>query len=124
MKRRGLSAEFIDLKDASLPADAFDTITAMDVFEHLPDPVKAVDQLAIALKRGGFLFGRFAAEPDEDRPQHIVFAFGPVLERLASWGFTQVWRDEWLWGPGVSEGGVRLQRADAWRRVSPIDTTL
>jgi len=98
MERRGLSAEFIDLKDASLPPDAFDMITAMDVFEHLPDPVEAVDRLAIALKRGGFLFGRFAAERDEDRPQHIVFDFEPVLERLASWGFTQVWRDEWLWG--------------------------
>jgi SAM-dependent methyltransferase len=98
MERRGLWAEFIDLKDASLPPEAFDTITAMDVFEHLPDPVTAVDHLAIALKRGGFLFGRFAAEPDEDRPQHIVFDFGPVLERLTSWGFTQVWRDEWLWG--------------------------
>ena len=98
MERRGLSAEFIDLKGASLPPDAFDMITAMDVFEHLPDPVKAVDHLAVALKRGGFLFGRFAAEHDEDRPQHIVFDFGPVLERLTSWGFTQVWRDEWLWG--------------------------
>ena len=98
MERRGLSAEFIDLKEASLPADAFDMITAMDVFEHLADPVKAVDHLAVALKRGGFLFGRFAADPDEDRPQHIVFDFDPVLERLTSWGFTQVWRDEWLWG--------------------------
>ena len=101
MERRGLAAEFIDLKDAPLPSDAFDVITAMDVFEHLPDPVKAVDRLAIALKRGGFLFGRFAAEPDEDRPQHIVFDFGTVLERLAWWGFTQVWRDEWLWGHQV-----------------------
>ena len=98
MERRGLSGEFVDLKDAPLPPDTFDTITAMDVFEHLPDPVKAVDSLAIALKRGGFLFGRFAADPDEDRPQHIVFDFDPVLERLTSWGFTQVWRDEWLWG--------------------------
>jgi len=98
MERRGLSAEFIDLKDVSLPPDTFDAITAMDVFEHLPDPVRTVDQLAVALKRGGFLFGRFAAEPDEDRPQHIVFDFGPALDRLTSWGFTQVWRDEWLWG--------------------------
>ena len=98
MERRGLSAEFIDLKDAALPPDAFDMITAMDVFEHLSDPVKAVDHLAIALKRGGFLFGRFAAEPDPDRPQHIVFDFGPVLERLTVQGFTQTWRDEWLWG--------------------------
>jgi SAM-dependent methyltransferase len=98
MERRGLSADFIDLKDVSLPPDTFDAITAMDVFEHLPDPVRAVDQLAVALKRGGILFGRFAAEPDEDRPQHIVFDFGPALDRLTSWGFTQVWRDEWLWG--------------------------
>ena len=98
MERRGLSAEFIDLKDAALPPDAFDMITAMDVFEHLSDPVKAVDHLAIALKHGGFLFGRFAAEPDSDRPQHIVFDFGPVLERLTVQGFTQTWRDEWLWG--------------------------
>jgi SAM-dependent methyltransferase len=97
-ERRGLSAEFIDLKDAFLPPNTFDAITAIDVFEHLPDPVKAVDHLAIALKRGGFLFGRFAAEPDEDRPQHIVFDFGPVLDRLASLGFTKVWRDECLWG--------------------------
>jgi SAM-dependent methyltransferase len=101
MERRGLSAGFIDLKDTSLPPDAFDMITAMDVFEHLADPVKAVDHLAIALKRGGFLFGRFAAEHDEDRPQHIVFDFGPVLERLRSLGFRQVWRDEWLWGHQV-----------------------
>ena len=98
MERRGLPAEFIDLKDASLPPGAFDVITAMDVFEHLRDPVRALDHLAIALKRGGLLFGRFAAEPDEDRPQHIVFDFGPVLERLTWWGFTSVWRDEWLWG--------------------------
>jgi SAM-dependent methyltransferase len=101
MERRGLSAEFIDLKEASLPPDAFDTITAMDVFEHLPDPVTAVEHLAVALRRGGFLFGRFAAERDEDRPQHIVFDFGPVLERLRSLGFRQVWRDEWLWGHQV-----------------------
>jgi hypothetical protein len=78
----------------------------MDVFEHLPDPIKAVDDLAIALKRGGFLFGRFAGEHDEDRPQHIVFDFGPVLERLASWGFRQVWRDEWLWGHQVFQKAV------------------
>jgi 2-polyprenyl-3-methyl-5-hydroxy-6-metoxy-1,4-benzoquinol methylase len=37
-------------------------ITAMDVFEHLSDPLGTVDHIARALQSGGFLFGRFAVE--------------------------------------------------------------
>jgi SAM-dependent methyltransferase len=99
--RRGVPATFIDLKTATLPPEAFDMITAMDVFEHLTDPVATVDQLSAALKIGGYIFGRFAAEPDDDRPQHIVFDFAPTLARFEALGFVQVWRDEWLWGHHV-----------------------
>ena len=73
----------------------------MDVFEHLVDPVKTVNELSEALRPGGFLFGRFHAEIDEDRPQHIVQDFGPVFARLSDLGFVQVWQDEWLWGHQV-----------------------
>jgi mycofactocin glycosyltransferase len=99
--RRGIPATFIDLKTSRLPNEAFDMITAMDVFEHLTDPVATVDRLSAALKSGGYIFGRFAAEPDEDRPQHIVFDFVPTLARFDALGFVQVWRDEWLWGHQV-----------------------
>ena len=96
-----MSATFIDLKTSRLPAEAFDMITAMDVFEHLTDPVVTVDHLFAALKPGGYIFGRFAAEPDEERPQHIVFDFAPTLARFEALGCVQVWRDEWLWGHQV-----------------------
>lgn len=98
LKDRGLSAALIDLKSQSLPAEAFDMVTAMDVWEHLTDPVATVDQLADAIAPGGILFGRFAAEVDENYPQHIVTEFEPTFRRLAERGFTEVWHDDWLWG--------------------------
>ena len=38
---RGCVASFIDLKQSALPSAAFDFITAMDVFEHIVDPVRS-----------------------------------------------------------------------------------
>lgn len=98
---RQLPAQYIDLKVSELPSQAFDVITAMDVFEHLSDPVEAVEKLWQALRPGGFLYGRIAAEPDEDRPQHIVQDFGPTFERMQKLGLVEVWRDDWLWGHQV-----------------------
>jgi len=95
---RGLAAKFIDLKQEQLPEAAFDFVTAMDVFEHLVDPTEAVDSLDRSLKPGGYVYGRFAAEQDPERPQHIVHDFGPVFDRLAVLGFREVFRDDWLWG--------------------------
>jgi 2-polyprenyl-3-methyl-5-hydroxy-6-metoxy-1,4-benzoquinol methylase len=98
---RRLSAASIDLKVGSLPDAYFDLVTAMDVFEHLVDPVETVERLWNALKPGGFLYARIHAESDEDRPQHIVQDFGPTFERMRALGFVQVWQDEWLWGHQV-----------------------
>jgi 2-polyprenyl-3-methyl-5-hydroxy-6-metoxy-1,4-benzoquinol methylase len=98
---RKLSAQYIDLKVSKLPNQSFDVITAMDVFEHLSDPVEAVENLWKALKPGGFLYARISAEPDEARPQHIVEDFAPTFERMQALGFVEVWRDEWLWGHQV-----------------------
>jgi len=98
---RGLPAQMLDLKRMALPNGAFDLVTAMDVFEHLVDPVGAIDQISDALKPRGFLYGRFACREDDDRPQHIVRDFEPVFQRLSALGFVQVWEDEWLWGHTV-----------------------
>ncbi len=99
--QRGLTSRFIDLKSTSLPANAFDLVAAMDVFEHLVDPARTVTDLWQCLKPGGFLFGRFHSEVDEDRPHHIVQDFEPTLDRLRELGFEEVWHDEWLWGHQV-----------------------
>jgi SAM-dependent methyltransferase len=96
--RRGLPGQFLDLKVARLSPSSVDFICAMDVFEHLSDPLGTVEELARALTPGGVLFGRFAVEADEDHPLHIVRDFGPVFARLADLGLTEVWRDRWLWG--------------------------
>ena len=101
LTQRGLTAQTIDLKTSKLPTNAFDVITTMDVFEHLADPVEAVDQLAGALRPGGHIFGRFAAEKDPERPQHILFDFESTFRRLATHGLVEVWRDQWLWGHQV-----------------------
>lgn len=95
---RGVDADYIDLKAASLPPDAYDFVTAMDVFEHLAEPEETVDALAASLRPGGILFGRFAAELDDDRPSHIARDFTRTFERLAHHGFVECWRDGWLWG--------------------------
>lgn len=100
-QQRGLPARFIDLKTERLPRAAYDFVTAMDVFEHLTEPLGAVDTLDDAPKPGGYIFGRFASEIDPDRPMHIVQDFGPVFARIAEKGFTEVWRDDWLWGHQV-----------------------
>jgi SAM-dependent methyltransferase len=96
--QRQLAAQFIDLKADALPRERFDLVTAMDVFEHLVEPLEAVDRLSDALTPGGFLFGRFNVEADDERPEHIVRDFGPVLRRMEERGLVQVWEDQWLWG--------------------------
>ena len=101
LETRKLPARYLDLKVSSLPGNGFDMVAAMDVFEHLVDPVGTVDDIHRALKPGGFLFGRFHAEVDEDRPHHIVQDFAPTLDRLQALGFVEVWKDEWLWGHQV-----------------------
>jgi 2-polyprenyl-3-methyl-5-hydroxy-6-metoxy-1,4-benzoquinol methylase len=99
---RGLPVRVIDLKHSELPKEGFDIITAMDVFEHLFDPVEAAERLWSALRPGGFLFARFGVEESqEDQPQHIVHDFGPTFQRMGKLGLVEVWQDEWLWGHQV-----------------------
>jgi SAM-dependent methyltransferase len=101
LSRRNMPATTIDLKISKLPDNAFDIITAMDVFEHLVDPVGTVDQLWHSMRRGGFLFGRFHAECDAGHPQHIITDFDPTFARMRELGLAEVWRDTWLWGHQV-----------------------
>ena len=101
LTHRGLPATHFDLKTSRLPREGFDVITAMDVFEHLVDPIGTAEQLWEALKPAGLLFGRFGAERDDDHPMHIVEDFEPTFARLRERGGVEVWRDEWLWGHQV-----------------------
>ena len=103
LQRGGRAATFIDLKQASLPDASFDMILAMDVFEHLVDPVDAAERLCAALKPGGVLFARIHAEEDLERPHHIVRDFAPTFARMEELGLVEIWRDGWLWGHQLFE---------------------
>jgi 2-polyprenyl-3-methyl-5-hydroxy-6-metoxy-1,4-benzoquinol methylase len=96
--RRRVRGRFVDLKDMPLPEGRFDMILAMDVFEHLVDPVEVVKQLWCAMKPGGLLFARIHAEMSPSHPQHIVEDFGPTFTRMEELGFVETWRDRTLWG--------------------------
>ena len=98
LESRGVPACYLDLKSQSLPSQAYDFVTAMDVFEHIAHPEEAVHQLAPAIRPGGILFGRFSSEDDPDRPSHIARDFGPAFQALEALGFEECWRDKWLWG--------------------------
>jgi mycofactocin glycosyltransferase len=96
--QRALPVECIDLKTQSLPANRFDFITAMDVFEHLVDPVATAEQVCNALTGGGILFGRFHIDPNDTHITHIARDFGPMFARMNQMGMKQIWQDQWLWG--------------------------
>jgi SAM-dependent methyltransferase len=96
--QRGLPVRIVDLKEQDLRRHSFDFVTAMDVFEHLVDPVGTVDMLADALRPGGVIFGRFDVDEDDDRGQHIVHDFEPCFARMRELGFVRIWEDDWLWG--------------------------
>lgn len=101
--QRGSSAVFLNLNQQSLSAAGFDMILAMDVFEHLVDPVAVVDRLWQALRPGGLFFARIQVEDAGAHPQHIVRDFGPTFVRMKELGFVPIWQDTWLWGHQLFE---------------------
>jgi SAM-dependent methyltransferase len=101
LRSRGWAGTFIDLKSEALPGEAYDFVTAMDVFEHLYDPVDAIERLWRALRPGGFVFGRWAIEAGDERRGHIAQDFGPTRRRMRELGMERVWQDDWIWGHEV-----------------------
>jgi SAM-dependent methyltransferase len=105
-EQRNIPLHFYDLKTQSLPENAFDIVTAMDVFEHLFDPVSTVETLFRSMRPGALLFGRIQADRDDNhRSGHIVTDFGPTHRRMNELGLREVWRDDWIWGHYCYEKG-------------------
>jgi mycofactocin glycosyltransferase len=105
-EQRKLPVRAIDLKITKLPAERFDFITAMDVFEHLVDPRETAEQVCASLKPGGIIFGRFHADPNDKHVTHIVRDFKPTFARMAELGLKPVWKDVWLWGHQAFQKGA------------------
>jgi SAM-dependent methyltransferase len=72
LQRRGLHASFIDLKTESLPEGHFDLLTAVDVLEHVPDPVATLDAALRALTPRGLAIVALGFGYDPEHPMHLV----------------------------------------------------
>jgi 2-polyprenyl-3-methyl-5-hydroxy-6-metoxy-1,4-benzoquinol methylase len=67
-EKRGLPVEAIRVKDTEglpdLPEGKYDLILATEIFEHIRNPLKLLQNFTKALKRGGFLFDSMAGAFD------------------------------------------------------------
>ena len=72
LERRGLKGDFYDLKKDSLPISRFDLLTAVDVLEHVTDPVATLGAALSALVPGGRALVAMGFGRDPERPMHLV----------------------------------------------------
>ncbi|AHY47922.1 mycofactocin system glycosyltransferase [Rubrobacter radiotolerans] len=103
-RRRGLSATFIG--PDHLPEAAFDFVSAVDVLEHLPEPLPVFERLARALKPGGTLFVHLPPEEDGSRPMHLWHDPEELLRHAAGAG---------LWLESAAGPSLTLRRGPAPR---------
>ncbi|MFN0110847.1 MAG: class I SAM-dependent methyltransferase [Blastocatellia bacterium] len=90
LRRRGIEAELIDLNQSQLADNYFDFVTAVDVFEHLPEPEKELRQINRTMRVGGELVFNCQVGEDDDRPMHVLKSDRQVQQALRGCGFRQV----------------------------------
>ena len=91
LERRKIPAQFIDLKSTPLAAGAYDLISAVDVLEHVADPLETLATLHDALAPGGVLvFDLIASKPDPERPFHLLRSKFPIRSTIRGLGFRHV----------------------------------
>lgn len=90
LKNRKLQAKTHLLPEASLPQGAYDFVLAMDVLEHVQDPIEKIAELRTLLKPGGFLFFNLIAGHDDNDPLHLMEDPFLVRKRIRQLGFRKV----------------------------------
>jgi len=88
LRRRGLDAALIDLRRESLKPLHYDLISAVDVLEHVKDPLETLEELHAALAPSGILvINLIASPPDPERPFHLMRSKYPIRSRIRGLGF-------------------------------------
>ncbi len=90
LRRRGIEAELLDLNQLRLPDNHFDFVTAVDVFEHLPEPENELRQINRTMRVGGELVFNCQAGQDDDRPMHVLKSDRQVWQALRGCGFRRI----------------------------------
>jgi len=91
LQKRGIDATLIDLKAEQPQPESYDLISAIDVLEHVADPLATLTQLQRSLKPGGILvFDLIAGDADPDRPFHLLRSKFPIRSEIRGLGFRRV----------------------------------
>lgn len=69
-RQRGLRVRCGPLEDQRFPDESFDAITLNHVIEHVPDPVRTLQECARVLRRGGRLV---VSTPNADSLSHHIY---------------------------------------------------
>lgn len=124
-RRRGRDAAFIDLNEASLPDDAYDVITAIDVLAHVPDVAATAHTLHRALRRGGILYANInVSARTKDAPWHLHDDQRLLRRDLQTAGFEPIVRLDYNYGEiyrRVDESGPihTLRALRDWLQFGP-----
>jgi SAM-dependent methyltransferase len=82
-QRRGLTLRTADLTRHSFEEGSFDLVTAINLLEHVPDPIAALEEIARTIRPGGFLcFDLIAGPFDPDEPYHLMRSKYPTRSRI------------------------------------------
>lgn len=123
-ERLGLDVLAGDLLEVKLPPEAFDLVTLWDVFEHVPEPLRALSVVHRALVPGGhavvkvpntlspslradFLLGRLQRRNRYHTPTHLYHYTAATIARAVS--------------TTLSVRAVR--RIDEWRRNHAVSSS-
>ena len=106
IERRGITAQFLDLRTEEVPPNTFDFISVVDVLEHLPNPQATLVTLASALQPGGTLFVHFPSTPSALHPMHLLQRPEVVINSLTIAGLSV---------ERIVNSTLILRRGEGWR---------
>ena len=123
LARRGVGASFFDLKTECLPSGQFDLLTAMDVLEHVPDPVATLGSALPALAPRGHAIVALGFGFDPDRPMHLVHSPRKFLSGVRALGLERA-RPRELRDFSFLRAYRRVERSRAVNRLVLAQDTL
>lgn len=95
LRRHGIVARVVDLKNTRLPSESYDFTTVVDTLEHVTDPLTTMKELVRVTRKGGIIVAWVPFFKDETRPMHLVIDMSIVGE-FVSLGLEEMESDDRL----------------------------
>ena len=90
LKNRGLESQTYLLPGAKIEANAYDFVLAMDVLEHVPDPVEKLKEIRNFLKPGGVVLFNVITSDSDDDPLHIMQDPTLIRKQVRGLGYAKI----------------------------------